>query len=286
MIMADALRTCARVADFEKYVSVSLGPSLGSLANFGVLDAEGGAALFEVSNHAYNKYLASEFPEKYIVNTNFARSGEEGAGRGYLRFERASQLFREIPAGRISALQILVRFSRDTGHALVKQPAYPEFRSISGQKPVWIATRDTIDREATSAAVVVSGRKPGAEHSLATFWVQLGEPLFTVAVPLWVEAGAVPAPLQKGEKAPICLEAGRLKKLARPYPETDRREYLNASILDNREATGFLPGLLKAEQEIFHLTEEFLKTRRSPDELAAFQERMAAKALSALEAAH
>jgi hypothetical protein len=285
-IMADALRTCSTVDDFERYIQENLGPSLGSLANFGVLDAEGGAALFEVSNHTCKKYLAADAPEKYIVNTNFARSGETGTGAGYLRFERASQLFREPPAGGITPQWILSRVSRDTGHVLVKQLSFPEFRSVSAAKPVWIATRDTIDRDATSAAVVVSGRKPGEENSLATFWVQLGEPLFTVAVPLWLEAGTVPAELQLGEKAPICLEAGRLKRLARPYPESDRREYLDASRLDNREGTGFLPGLLKAEREILSLTEAFLKARRSPDELAAFQERMAQKALAALRAAH
>jgi hypothetical protein len=277
-IMADALRTCARVADFEQYIRENLGPSLGSLANFGVLDAEGGAALFELSNHAYNKYLAADFPEKYIINTNFARSGKAGAGAGYLRFDRASQLFRQIPPGQISQRQILSQFSRDTGHALVQQPDFSKFKAISGKKPFWIATRDTIDRESTAAAVVVSGRQPGAENSLATFWVQLGEPLFSVAVPLWTEAGAVPAP--------IGVEAERLKKLARPYPEGDRRDYLDATRLDNREHTGFLPGLLKAEQEIFSLTGEFLKSRHTPVELAAFQERMADKALAALQAAH
>lgn len=129
-IMADALRTCASIADFEKYVSASLGPSLGSLANFGVMDAEGGAALFEVSNHAYKKYLASESPEKYIVNTNFARSGEAGTGAGYLRFERASQLFRKVYLGHFSPLHILRRFSRDTGHVLVQQPSFREFTAF------------------------------------------------------------------------------------------------------------------------------------------------------------
>ena len=56
--------------------------------------------MFEVSNHAYKKYLAADFPEKYIINTNFARSGEAETGAGYLRFERASQLFRQILPGR------------------------------------------------------------------------------------------------------------------------------------------------------------------------------------------
>ncbi len=286
MIMADALRRCASIDDFENYLKESLGPSLGSLANFGVLDAQGGAALFEVSNHAYKRFLAAEFPEKYLVNTNFARSGEPSSGAGYLRFERASMLFRALPAGGISHQELLGRISRDTGHALVLQPAFPHFREFSGEKSYWVASRDTIDRESTSAAVVVCGRAPGSDGSLATLWVQLGEPLFTIAIPLWVEAGTVPALLNEGRTAPLLLEAQRLKKLARPFPESDRREYLDATRLDNREKTGFLPALLEAEKEIFALTAEFLKTPHPAPELAAFQERMARKALAALQQAH
>lgn len=285
-IMADALRTCSSVADFEEYLLRNLGPSLGSLANFGVLDAAGDAALFEVSNHAYKKFLPGDFPEKYLVNTNFARSGEDGRGAGYLRFERASQLFGQVPAGRICHRQILGQFSRDTGHALLKQSAYSLFKNISGKKPFWITTRDTIDRESTSAAVVVCGRLPGRTDSLATFWVMLGEPLFTIAVPLWVEAGTTPAPLAKGEQAPLYLASKRLQGIARPYSESDRRDYLDTTRLDNLEKTGFLPRLLQCEREIFDQTEAFLKLPRPAAELAAFQERMAEKALAVLQGIH
>ena len=286
MIMADALRRCASVDDFEAYLKESLGPSLGSLANFGVIDARGGAAIFEVSNRNYKKLSAADAAEKYLVNSNFARSGKEAAGAGYLRFERASQLFRALSSAGISHRQILGRITRDTGHVLVAQPSFTQFRDFSAKKPGWLASRDTIDRDSTSAAVVVQGRKPGDGPSLATLWVQLGEPLFTIAVPLWVEAGAVPEALRAGAKAPLLAESQRLKKLARPYAEVDRCEYLEFTRLDNREGGGFLPGLLRVEDEILALTAEFLRTSHPAAELAAFQERMAAKALAALQAAH
>ncbi|MBE0665924.1 MAG: hypothetical protein IH584_08865, partial [Candidatus Aminicenantes bacterium] len=220
------------------------------------------------------------------INTNFARSGEAGTGAGYLRFERASQLFGQIPPGQISPYLILGRISRDTGHALVQQPVYSQFKAFSAKKPFWIATRDTIDRESTSAAVVVCGRKPDQKNSLATLWVMLGEPLFTIAIPMWVEAGASAIPLAQGDKAALYLESKRLKKTARPHPESDRREYLEATRLDNLEGTGFLPGLLETEKKIFASTEEFLKFPHTPAELAAFQEQMAEKALAALRAVH
>ncbi|MDQ1350478.1 MAG: hypothetical protein QG657_780, partial [Acidobacteriota bacterium] len=49
------------------------------------------------------------------------------------------------------------------------------------------------------------------------------------------------------------------------------------------EKTGFLPGLLKTEKEIFAETAQFLKTSHAGEELRAFQEKMAQKAQMALE---
>jgi hypothetical protein len=113
-------------------------------------------------------------------------------------------------------------------------------------------------------------------------WVLPGEPVTAVALPLWVEAGRSPEPLWKGDEAPLWAETMRIKKIARPFPESDREEYLNAVRLDNREGTGFLPRLFAVEDEVFARTAAFLQTPRTPDELAAFQDEMAAKGLEAL----
>ena len=65
-------------------------------------------------------------------------------------------------------------------------------------------------------------------------------------------------------------------------PESDREEYLNARRLDNRDGTGFLPRLLAAEDEVFDRTATFLAALRTPEELAAFQDEMASKALETM----
>ena len=102
-----------------------------------------------------------------------------------------------------------------------------------------------------------------------------------MALPLWVEAGRSPEPFWKGDVS-LWVETLRIKKIARPYPETEREEYLNARRLDNRDGTGFLPRLLAAEDEVFARTAAFLAAPRTPEELAAFQDEMAAKGLEAL----
>jgi len=282
LIMADALRSCRTVADFENYLRRNSGANLGSLANFGVIDAQGEACLFEVHNHGFEKYPADSFPEKYIVNTNFSRSGTPGTGRGYIRFERASTLFKTIPAGTISVQSIFGLLARDLGHPLIAHPAYADLKKSPMRKPLWIFTHDTIDRSATASAVVIHGKKKGAEESIATMWVILGEPICSIALPLWVEAEETPLLLHEGGTAPICREALRIKKKVRPFREADKVDYLEMTKLDNREGKGFLPLILKTEQEIIEAANQFLTERHTPQELAHFQTEMAIKALSAL----
>lgn len=283
LIMADALRTCRTVDDFEQAIKKNLGPTLGSWANYGVIDARGNAVIFEVHNNGYKKYDTIDAPEKYLINTNFARSGKEGKGDGYLRFERASALFKEIPGRKVSHEYILQKISRDFGHPLLQHPTIEELNRISIKEPVWIYARDCITRPHSSAAIVICGKKPGEKKSVAALWIILGEPVTSIAVPLWVEARETPLPLYEGQTAPICGEALRIKKMVRPYPERDKKSYMLLTRLVNKEKQGFLPLLLKTEQEIFAETAEFLKAPHTKEEYAAFQNKMAQKALKTLK---
>lgn len=287
LIMSEALRTCRTIDDFELAIKKNLGGSLGSWANFGVIDADGNSVIFEVYNHGYKKFNAAETPEKYLVNTNFARSGQEGKGAGYLRFDRATALFKEIP-GKVTHEYIFQNIARDFGHPLLKHPTLKELENIPGNPPLWIYSRDCINRSSTAAAIIICGKKPGDKESLATFWVLLGEPLTSIAVPVWVEAKETPLPLRGGDKAPICTEAMRIKRIIRPFVEDSKDNYLLVSRLVNMETTGFLPLLMKTEKEIFHETTEFLRIqgglgcRPTPKQLAEFQDKMAQKALETL----
>lgn len=283
LIMADALRTCRRVQDFEKYIRKNMGASLGSWANFGVIDGDGAAVLFEIHNHGYEKYDTRESECNYLINSNFSRSGEPGKGAGYLRFYRAAELFGRIPSGKISRIDILGTIARDFGHGLLDHPGIEELKTLPHDKPVWIMSRDTINRTSTAAAVVIEGRKTGEASSLACMWVTMGEPVCSVALPLWVEAADSPAPLHEGDMSPICREALRIKQLIHPYSESDREDYLNVVRLDNAAGNGFLPLLMRLEQEIFEETDRFIKKRRRAAELKRFQERMAQKVLETLK---
>jgi hypothetical protein len=282
-IMADALRTCRTVEDFERFIKANLGPDLGSLANFGVIDANGKAVIFEIHNNGYKIFDSLPTPEKYLVNTNFARSGKPDKGAGYLRFERAVELFKTFSPGKVSFEPILCRFTRDLGHVLVKHPRIEELKNVPAGQDLWISTADCINKRYTSTAVVITGKNPDDKDSRATMWVIPGEPVCAVALPLWVEAGMPPEAFWKGEKAPLWEESLRLKDIIRPLKGGNRENYLNLVKLDNAEGTGFLPGILEVEQEILKMTRTFLQKKRSSSELADFQTRMVQKALQFLK---
>lgn len=280
-IMADALRLCKTVDDFEKYIKKNLGRTLGSWANYGVIDANGKAVVFEIYNHGYYRIDTNDSNRTYIVNTNFARNGKKGKGAGYIRFEQATKLFKKIPKGKITHEYIFKNISRNFGHPYLIHPTLNELKNRTGKTPFWIFNGDCIDRPSTSAAIIINGKRK--QNSVATMWVILGEPLSSIAVPLWVEAETVPDEMLKGEKSVLNSEALRIKKIIHPFTEGNKKNYMNLAKLVNKEKKGFLPILLKTENEIFIETEKFLKKTHTKKEYADFQNKMAEKALRVLK---
>lgn len=281
-VMADALRTCRTVADFEGYLKANQGPGLGCQTNFGVFDGTGRTVLFEVHNRGYSLLEAAAAPGQYLVNSNWSRTGRKGKGAGYLRFERATELLAGLPVEQRNPREFFRRLARDTGHVLLQTPTLADLKALPAQ-PRWILTKDCINKSYTSCAVVLVGKDPKDPASRATFWVLPGEPVTAVALPLWVEAGSVPEPFWKGKEAPLWLESMRIKQRVRPFPEAEKQEYLNVAGLDNREGTGFLPRLLSAEDGIFRRVEAIGNGPKTSAELAALQEELASVALAAMQ---
>jgi hypothetical protein len=282
-IMADALRLCATADDFERYIRENLGRGLGSQANFGVIDSSGAAVAFEVYNHGYRRIDADSLSEKYILITNFSRSGEVDKGRGYVRFDRLSDLFRADEDGKYSCAQILQVFSRDMQNPYLVPFDPALWPGLTPERAYYIYTQQTIDRGSTASATVIHGVGSGQDPRDATMWVILGEPVCGIAVPLWVEAGEVPPELERGDKAPINRESMRLKSLLRPFKDSERAEYADVTKLDNDAGSGWLPAVLGKEREIIERTEAFLATGPDGEAKAKFQRQIAADVFKALE---
>jgi hypothetical protein len=281
-VMADALRSCATADDFEKYLAANQEGGLGCQTNFCVLDARGGAAIFETHNHGYRRLQAADTPEKCLLNTNFSRTGKADQGAGYLRFDRETELFAAVPAGKLTHGFVLQTAARDLGHTLLRHPARGEWGKLPSDRPEWIHASFTINRASTACTMVIHGVKPGEDPAKATLWVALGEPVCSIAVPLWVAAGDPPAELREGLTAPIQREAARLKDELRPLKGRDRQEYLDLRRLDNRDGTGWLPGNLAVEKGILDDAARLLGKGATPAQLAEFEQAAAARALEAL----
>ncbi|MBL8139868.1 MAG: hypothetical protein JNM38_02065 [Acidobacteria bacterium] len=101
---------------------------------------------------------------------------------------------------------------------------------------------------------------------------------------MWFAAGVPPDELWKGTAAPISAEAARLKAVLRPLVAKERQEYADVTRLDNAAGSGWLPRLLEVERQIIAETHAFVETNPANEALAAFQRKMAARALATLAA--
>jgi len=94
-LMYRALEVCATVEDFDHFLD-TLSKPMYVEANFGVIDARGGAVYYEVDNWRVRaRYDVNEEPEGYRVVTNFTWQGREADRRGVDRYEKASTLLAE-----------------------------------------------------------------------------------------------------------------------------------------------------------------------------------------------
>ena len=74
VIMKKALQSCKTLEDFEKLLS-NLPKPMGLEANFGVIDAKGGAAYFETNDNGFVKFDANDnkvAPNGYIIRANYS----------------------------------------------------------------------------------------------------------------------------------------------------------------------------------------------------------------------
>lgn len=184
-----ALEVCATLQDFCQFLDTLSKPSYIE-ANFGVIDAQGGAAMFEVGYHKYVMYDANnskDAPYGYIARTNFSFAGRVNEGAGYVRYMEAEQVLMKASAtGGITPQFIFNDLSRSFRNRMLDI----DLRSGAYNRPQasgWFVDQDFIPRSSTSCSVVVQGVKAGEKAELTTMWTLLGYPPTGITVPLWVK---------------------------------------------------------------------------------------------------
>ena len=259
-----ALELCATVDDFRHYLDTLSKPS-GIEANFGVIDAQGGAVMFEVDYYTYKEFDANDpavAPAGYVARTNFSVSGQYGPGAGVVRYQEAVRVLDGLAGEQaVTPRSIFNGLSRSFHNCLLgidlRQPPFtgPE---ASG----WFADQDFIPRSSTSCSVVVQGVKPGEAAGLTTMWTLLGYPPTGVAVPLWVDE-ALPRMVAMDKTlgtSPLSAASLRLKDRVFSLDwGMGSERYMHWSILYNAEGNGYMQRLAPVEEENFRLTEPVLE---------------------------
>lgn len=236
VLMTKALLTCRTVADFEQLLRSHPKP-LRVEANFGVIDAEGGAAYFETGNFTYVRYDVDDTAEGYIVRTNYSHSGDNTRGSGFTRENNALALMKPHAEARdFTPATFTEELSRTFFNSLLATD-YTQ----SGKQ--WIVDQDFIPRRITSATCVIEGViSDEATTPDIVMWVGLGYgPCSTIRVATFDEGGVpveIRGSLPSGH-APLCDEAVAMKNEVFSLRKGNGKHYLNLSKLYNPEGTGF-----------------------------------------------
>lgn len=256
VIMKLALQTCQTLEDFENLLKAIPKP-MGSDANFGVIDAFGGAAFYETGNFRFKKFDANDSTitkNGILVRTNHSLSADLTKGFGFCRYNTAVIALEKASAEKkISPRFLFNILSRNLYHSLTKtdlsadlpkQRNTPEFKFFI----------DYIPRESTASAIMMVGAKDQKHVKDAMMWTILGFPLTSVAIPTWILAGnQLPktVTLDKNFKAPICMAALKFKGECFPITYDKGSNYINLSVVINQQNSGYMQLLQPIEKEIF-----------------------------------
>ena len=285
--LAMALGTCADLGELRDLLEKTNRTGRSTHTSFGAIDARGGAGIFEVKGRSFVFFNArdrKEAPGGWIVRTNFAFTGDGKRGGGMARYSRARFLWGKLHRrGELGPEKVLRICARDLASPEGKPYPLPFSQPDDRLPPFSVETFSTIDRFTTRASVVFAGVKKGERPERTTMWCVVGEPVFSVAVPLWVAGGNPPSPLVGKRTSPLLRVERAMKKLlyVRLFRQGKMRSYL-----DTRPLPAILAGLYDAEDRIFEETRRFLRaggpSRAGGKKTAAFQDRAARVALEAM----
>lgn len=260
-LMKKALGECATLADFEALLNRMHKP-MGLAAHFGVIDAQGGAAFYEVNNRTFVKFDANDSqtaPKGYVLRTNFSFTGEKDKGLGYCRFQTAQELLNKGCAnGKLTPRSFMQDYSRCFKNSFLQCDYRKQFESLQAGQPRLINMNDLITRHETSSAILIEGVKNGESKDMNTIWVQVGYPETCPTFPLWVRAGKhLPAILTADHQNKVALSdwATQWKERCFPIKTIEKQRYLSISDLVNASGKGYLQRIEQSEEEIFDRVE-------------------------------
>lgn len=244
ILMREALGCCATLAEFEAFLAAN---QHFLKANYGVIDASGGAAYYEVWNNHFTKFDVAESKEGYMVRTNFSFSGNTDPAdkSGYERFLTASALASEkYAAGKFDRGWFIDGAGRSFRHEVLGVDLATKRDFPSSGRTV---DQDYIPRFSTASSMVIEGVNDPTEAANTVLWTAAGYTPCTYAVPVWVGAkSSIPKFMtaEQGGRAAVSELSFRLKHSVFPIEESNGEKYLFFARLFNE----IMPSVRRAEQ--------------------------------------
>lgn len=267
-LMAEALGICRNLKDFENYLD-TLSRPMPIEANFGVIDAEGGAAYYEVNSRTWKKTDVNDphiAPQGYVVYSNYSYSGRFDAGMGYVRFMNAENIINKALARHIliTPQWIMNNLSRSFYHSVLGIDLRES--DITSQTDGWFIDQDFIPRKSTSAIAIFQGVKNGENPENTIFWCALGYGPLAMTLPVFMKYRKIPDIMVKHTKEPsnceICDAVLELKEDIFPVKRGNGNKYFNFGKLYKDDGRGYTQRITDMENITFRNSDNLIEKLR------------------------
>ena len=230
---------------------------MGVEANFGVIDAEGGAAYYEVNNDSWTKIDVNDpkiAPQGYIVYTNHSNTGKLNDGMGYIRYTNADKIVKQHLSrnGEFTPKWIMQNLSRSYYHSVLGIDLLKD-KEVVEKCGGWFIDQDFIPRRSSTCSIVVSGVKKGEDPKNTIMWTNLGYPTVGITVPLMVVNGSSqPAYMlssNESQNAYMCDWNLKRKHQIFPIKRGNGKQYMNVNLIEK-----FMNEALVIENKVFEMS--------------------------------
>ena len=285
-IMKLALSTCRTVDDFEAMLDSTNDPGRLDCSDFGVIDAFDGASIFEAGRWEYRRFDAVDTEDGFLIRSNFAVSGDERLItdlRGLHRYERATELWKHAAERNELTPRFIYRnVARDLSQPDFDPGILPLHDYYDNYPYGYLPNNLSINRSSTVSVFIAQGVPEDDRPDNAVIWAMVGSPLSSIATPLWVRAGSVPAEYDGDGNSRICEIAEGIQDWINVMGNPGLS--VNTWRLVNHNTTGFWDFILPIEDMIFTRTEHFLNSPNfNYNLLDSFQDEIAQQAADSLE---
>lgn len=268
-VMYRALSTCASLEDFEKMLTNEYQGTRNE-SNFAVIDANGGAAYYEVGIEGWTKIDVNDpkiAPQGCLVYANHSYTGKLNDGAGYIRYTTADHLVKAHigRAGEFTPQWIFQNLSRSFYHSLLGVDLVKD-TEMTERGSGWFFAQDFIPRLSSTSAIVLQGVKKGENPANSMMWTVLGYPPVSVAIPMFIKAGENQptwmTPTADSKNSELCTMALELKADVFAVKRGNGDKYMNFSKIHNSKGTGYMQQLRPLENAIFEKSAKFIEENR------------------------